>query len=263
MTSSVTAPPAAGRTQARAGFDLQRAGLPVLLAVFVLLGAMYAIVTPLFEVSDELWHYPMVKTLADGQGLPVQNPANPGAWRQEGSQPPLYYALMALATSWIDTSDLNQVRWINPHADNGIITADGNNNIVIHTEREAWPWTGTVLAVRLIRLLSVLMGAAAHGHRNYGRWKSMQGAPPGRIPSTGLCKRMSPQELAGYGLGVDCATRRTGATGCAFKLERSAAGPACARRVDLGSSTQQRLVGPFLRAAHSFSRDPRPGARFD
>ncbi len=159
MTSSVTAPPAAGRTQARAGFDLQRAGLPVLLAVFVLLGAMYAIVTPLFEVSDELWHYPMVKTLADGQGLPVQNPANPGAWRQEGSQPPLYYALMALATSWIDTSDLNQVRWINPHADNGIITADGNNNIVIHTEREAWPWTGTVLAVRLIRLLSVLMGA--------------------------------------------------------------------------------------------------------
>ena len=131
----------------------------MLLAVFVLLGAVYAIVTPLFEVSDELWHYPMVKTLADGQGLPVQNPASPGAWRQEGSQPPLYYALMALATSWIDTSDLNQVRWINPHADNGIITRDGNNNIVIHTHREAWPWGGTVLAVRLIRLLSVLMGA--------------------------------------------------------------------------------------------------------
>ncbi len=138
---------------------LRRFGLPLLLAVFVLLGAVYAIVTPLFEISDELWHYPMVKTLADGNGLPVQDPANPGPWRQEGSQPPLYYAVMALATSWIDTSDLPEVRWVNPHADNGIITADRNNNIVIHTSGENWPWTGTVLAVRLIRLLSVLLGA--------------------------------------------------------------------------------------------------------
>src|SRR5687768_9040737 len=111
----------------------QRVALPALLTAFVALGAVYAVVTPLFEVSDELWHYPMVKTLADGNGLPVQDPANPGPWRQEGSQPPLYYWLMALATRWIDTSDMDTVRWLNPHADNGIITADGNNNIVIHT----------------------------------------------------------------------------------------------------------------------------------
>lgn len=132
-----------------------------LLAAFVILGAVYAVTTPLFEVSDELWHYPMVKHLADGNGLPVQDPAIPTPWRQEGSQPPLYYALMALATRWIDTSDMDQVRWLNPHVDNGIITADRNNNIIIHTdsERAAWPWRGTVLAVRLIRLLSVLLGA--------------------------------------------------------------------------------------------------------
>lgn len=131
----------------------------ILLLAFLLLGAIYAVTTPLFEISDELWHYPMVKTIADGNGLPVQNPANPGLWRQEGSQPPLYYALMALATFWIDTSDMEQVRWVNPHADNGVITADRNNNIIIHTDREQWPWQGTVLAVRLIRLLSVLLGA--------------------------------------------------------------------------------------------------------
>jgi hypothetical protein len=130
-----------------------------LLVVFAALGAVYAVVTPLFEISDELWHYPMVKRLADGLGLPVQDPANVGPWRQEGSQPPLYYAVMALATSWIDTRDMGQVRWLNPHADNGIITLDGNNNIAIHTARENWPWQGTVLAVRLIRLLSVLLGA--------------------------------------------------------------------------------------------------------
>jgi hypothetical protein len=154
----------------------RRHGLRLLLAAFVALGGIYAVVTPLFEVSDELWHYPMVKTLADGNGLPVQNPANPGPWRQEGSQPPLYYALMALATAWIDTSDMEQVRWVNPHADNGVITADGNNNIVIHTERERWPWQGTVLAVRLIRLLSVLLGAATV----YFTYRLALEAAPGR-----------------------------------------------------------------------------------
>ena len=159
MTSIASTRPLVGREQTRAGLTIQRAALPVLLAGFVLLGGLYAVVTPLFEVSDELWHYPLVKTLADGQGLPVQSSANPGPWRQEGSQPPLYYALMAVATRWIDTSDMNEVRWINPHADNGVITPDGNNNIIIHTYREAWPWHGTVLAVRLIRLVSVLMGA--------------------------------------------------------------------------------------------------------
>jgi hypothetical protein len=134
-------------------------GIHFVLAAFLALGAVYAIATPLFEASDELWHYPMVKTLADGNGLPVQDAANLGPWRQEGSQPPLYYAVMALATRWIDTSDMAVLRWINPHADNGVITADGNNNMVIHTSREAWPWQGTVLAVRLARLLSVLLGA--------------------------------------------------------------------------------------------------------
>jgi hypothetical protein len=155
-----------------------RHGLGLLLAAFVLLGSAYAVVTPLFEVSDELWHYPMVKTLADGNGLPVQDPADPGPWRQEGSQPPLYYAVMALATAWIDTSDMSVVRWVNPHADNGVITADGNNNIVIHTFRERWPWRGTVLAVRLIRLLSVLLGAGTV-HFTYRLAREMLPGRPG------------------------------------------------------------------------------------
>src|SRR5574341_426383 len=112
-----------------------------LLAAFVVTSGTYSLLTPLFEASDELWHYPMVKTLADGNGLPVQDPANPGPWRQEGSQPPLYYALCALVTFWIDSSDIDQVRRLNPHADNGIATADGNVNLITHNVRaESWPW---------------------------------------------------------------------------------------------------------------------------
>ncbi len=130
-----------------------------LVAVFILLGSLYAVTTPLFEASDELWHYPMVQHLSRGGALPVQDVNNVGPWRQEASQPPLYYYLMGWATAWIDTSDMPQVRWLNPHVDNGIITPDGNTNLAIHTPAENWPWRGTILAVRLVRLLSVLMSA--------------------------------------------------------------------------------------------------------
>ena len=136
-----------------------RSAIGFLLLLFLVIGFSYAIGVPLFEASDELWHYPMVKTLADGDDLPVLDPANPGPWRQEAGQPPLYYGLMGLATRWIDTSDLSEVRLLNPHVDNGVITADGNTNLAIHTPREQWPWRGTVLAVRLIRLLSLLLSA--------------------------------------------------------------------------------------------------------
>jgi len=135
-----------------------RATLLILIA-FILLGAVYSVVTPLFEASDELWHYPFIKHLADGQGLPVLDPANPGPWRQEAGQPPLYYAIGALATFWIDTSDMDQVRWRNPHADIGVPQADGNVNMVVHSPREAFPWHDTALAMHIVRLLSVLMGA--------------------------------------------------------------------------------------------------------
>jgi len=136
--------------------------LLLILALFVLLGAAYSVVVPPFEASDELWHYPMVQFIATHWALPVQDPANVGPWRQEGSQPPLYYALAAAITSWIDTSDMPQVRYLNPQADLGVATPDGNVNLVVHDPaREAFPWRGTVLAVHLIRLLSVGMGAAA------------------------------------------------------------------------------------------------------
>jgi 4-amino-4-deoxy-L-arabinose transferase-like glycosyltransferase len=141
---------------------VERLLLAGVLGLFLVLGVAYSIVVPPFEASDELWHYPMVKFIADHWDLPVQDPANVGPWRQEGSQPPLYYALAAAATSWIDTSDVEEARHLNPHVDNGIATADGNINLVVHhPTRETFPWRGTVLAVHLVRLLSVLMGAAA------------------------------------------------------------------------------------------------------
>ncbi|MBN1887213.1 MAG: glycosyltransferase family 39 protein [Thermoflexales bacterium] len=141
--------------------------LGAILAAYCILGITYSAVTPIFEASDELWHYPVVWHIAAGRGLPVQTPPDrPGLWKQEASQPPLYYALAGLLTAWIDTGELgapflNGTLRPNPHAAIGVVSPDGNINMVTHDPaREGWPWQGAVLAVHLCRLLSVTLGAA-------------------------------------------------------------------------------------------------------
>ncbi|HOT90187.1 MAG TPA: glycosyltransferase family 39 protein [Anaerolineae bacterium] len=140
--------------------------LALLLCSFTVLGLLYSAAVPIFEASDEVWHYPMVQHIAEHWTLPVQ-PLEPGApsgpWRQEASQPPLYYALAAALTAWIDTGDLAQVRHLNPHVAAGEATPDGSNpNLVVHNPAlERFPWRGTVLAVHIARLLSVLLGTWA------------------------------------------------------------------------------------------------------
>jgi len=130
-----------------------------LAALFVFLGALYSITTPLFEAGDELWHYPYVQWLARGNGLPVQDPAQKQLWEQEGGQPPLYYATNAALTFWIDTRDLSERLWRNPYAKIGVPLAFGNKNMIVHTDAENFPWRGTTLAVHLIRFISVLFSA--------------------------------------------------------------------------------------------------------
>lgn len=132
--------------------------LALILTLFIFVGLTYALITPVFEASDELWHYPMIRHLADGNPLPVQvfDPALAGPWKQEASQPPLYYYFGAALTFWIDTADMEQIRWLNPHVDNGLITADGNINLAIH-DLTSNPWQGTLLAVRIIRIFSVFL----------------------------------------------------------------------------------------------------------
>ncbi len=110
----------------------QRFSLAVILVVFALVSIVYSVVIPPFEASDELWHYPMVQYIAENWRLPVQDPNNVGPWRQEGSQAPLYYIIGALTTFWVDTSDMPDVRHLNPHVNNGVATADGNINLIVH-----------------------------------------------------------------------------------------------------------------------------------
>lgn len=131
----------------------------IILLAYLLLGILYSVASPLFEAADEQNHYPFAQHLATGGGLPVQRAGQATLWAQEGSQPPLYYAAGALLTAWLPTGDLPDLLYRNPHDRRGVAGTPDNANMYIHTDREAFPWHGTALAVHLLRLFSVLLGA--------------------------------------------------------------------------------------------------------
>lgn len=134
--------------------------LILILALQFGLGVLYAWVTPIFEASDELWHYAVVRELVVNRRLPVQDPAVIAPWAQEGSQPPLYYLLAAALTAGIDHSDAAAMTVRNPLAKVGIPLATDNKNLVAHPPGQSPLQGGTTGAVFLVRLFSVLAGMA-------------------------------------------------------------------------------------------------------
>lgn len=146
--------------------------LALILALYLIAGGCYAVTAPFLDVSDEVRHYAMVERLARGGGLTVQDPAlnaqivaeerlakRPLTYEaQEGSQPPLYYALMALVALPFDRSDWQDMVWPNPHAMLGRADATNNWNQLQHTPASHFPWQRTALAVMVMRFIGVLLG---------------------------------------------------------------------------------------------------------
>lgn len=95
-------------------FLARHLGLVLVMVTFALLGIIYSVTTPILEASDEAFHFAFVEHLGRGGALPVQYLDRVGPWRQEGSQPPLYYWLASLITRRVDTSDFQQVHRLNP-----------------------------------------------------------------------------------------------------------------------------------------------------
>jgi 4-amino-4-deoxy-L-arabinose transferase-like glycosyltransferase len=138
-------------------------GILLVLTAVALLGTAYNLAIPVLEKPDERWHYPVVKYLADGHGLPVYDPNVEQPWKQEGSQPSLYYTLAALVTAWVPSDDFWDLRSSgNPYYLSMLHGPRGDNqNILIHyPNRESFPYRGSVLALHLARQLSVVMALA-------------------------------------------------------------------------------------------------------
>lgn len=143
-------------------FTRNHRSLFVLLACYFFLSSLYWIVTPVYEAPDEPMHYAYVRHLIETRRLPALvgyeggHPAH-----QETSQPPFYYMTAALLTFWTpDQGDYATLLERNPHfAHPAPPTVPDNKNTWLHTSAERFPWRGTVLAVRLTRLISLLFGA--------------------------------------------------------------------------------------------------------
>jgi 4-amino-4-deoxy-L-arabinose transferase-like glycosyltransferase len=136
-----------------------RWALAGILVVYLALGVVYSVTTPVFEAPDESFHFFVVKHIVEHRALPVQWPETRGLWAQEGSQPPLYYLVAALLVGGIDLQGAEELLWMNPQANIGDPANPGNKNRYIHPHTQDFPWQGAVLAVHVLRFFSLLLGA--------------------------------------------------------------------------------------------------------
>ena len=132
-----------------------------ILVLYVSLAVYYAVTVPMFEAPEEVAHFFYAKYLVDARALPVQNPQTPSLWHETGSQPPLYYALVAAVIASVDTRRATDYLWRNPYVNMGLPEVPGNKNFYVHTLREQWPYRDVPLAVHLARGVSILLGILA------------------------------------------------------------------------------------------------------
>jgi hypothetical protein len=132
--------------------------LVILLILFVVVASLYNLSTPLYESPDELQHAAYAVWLADGRGLPVVDPVAPGPWRQEGTQPPLYYWTVSQVVRAVPHNGAERLATLNPYAGIGDPQRPDNKNRVLHdVDQERWPFAPDVWSVHLARGISTLM----------------------------------------------------------------------------------------------------------
>jgi 4-amino-4-deoxy-L-arabinose transferase-like glycosyltransferase len=148
------------------------AGALAIGALFLLLSVVYSIAIPAWEADNELSHFNYVRYIVQQRTLPragaqVAGPIMTDVCRSgeerilaelthQFRQPPLYYLLGALATGWIETDTTG------PAAANPFRMWDpfqlGYNFALHDPAQEGPPYTGTLLALHALRLLSGLLG---------------------------------------------------------------------------------------------------------
>lgn len=135
--------------------------------LYLSLAILYGAVTPIYEGPDEIGHVLYVKHLAEGLGIPVQIREYAIAYGlgQEGSQPPLYYALNAalVRVFGLSLADLEGLPDANPFSTCG---RPGPYNVALYRHdprEEQFPYQGAARAVHVMRLFSALLGALTVG----------------------------------------------------------------------------------------------------
>ncbi len=137
----------------------------VIVSLFIAISFAYSLSSPLYEPTDELRHFRYVRHIAVYHKLPVQSASGP---RAQSHHPPLYYALGALVSGWVPVAqDVYYEPPVNPHWDDRVweISADNKNQYLhpgdVGQFGKLPPLHGVVLAVYLVRWMTVLIGAGA------------------------------------------------------------------------------------------------------
>ena len=130
--------------------------LGLILVGHVVLAVWYSLAVPPWEAHDEWAHFRYAAYIAEEKRLP-----DPGVRLttefefDEATQPPLYYLAAAIPMLVVDTKDGYRPT-VNPYASRG--TGEGGVNMVLNDPLlDRWPYGGTLLAIRLGRLVSVVM----------------------------------------------------------------------------------------------------------
>jgi hypothetical protein len=138
--------------------------------LFVGMAWAYGLVLPAFENLDEIEHFSAIRYVADTGKLPIHDPdiQERYHYRQEASQPPLYYILMGGLTRLLrlDTSDTNRYLVFNPFVACGPSDNPYNKHILYHNPSleafslgslSAQPWNKTLLALHILRVVGPLL----------------------------------------------------------------------------------------------------------
>ena len=133
-------------------------GIVAIILAFLTVAFAYSIANPIHEATDELRHYRFARIIATTGRLPVQGQE---PCRSQSHHPPLFYALGALATAWIDTGQdvcdqpAENSFWAYRYWEVG----RDNKNQYLHSLDESFPWHGEALAAHIIRAINILIGA--------------------------------------------------------------------------------------------------------
>ena len=152
--SEVKRQKAEGKRQRGLGAHLPSA---LILLPFFVLCLINNLALPLFEASDEIAHFRAANYIADARQLPDLRQALPS---HESTQPPLYYALLALVIAPFDRNNLDAISQLNTDWFDPTLNADFKQvkNLHLHTPAEQWPWQGAAWAAHAARLFSSLLG---------------------------------------------------------------------------------------------------------
>ena len=139
-----------------------RTWLTIILLSQVLAGVIYAsVVIPPWEAHDEWPHFRYAAYIAENHHLPnpKEHKLKVFTHNDEDTQPPLYYMLVSVPLLLTDTEDGYQPL-PNPFI-NDRTTQNGANVVVHNPEAEKFPWHGSILALHVARLVSVLLSLLA------------------------------------------------------------------------------------------------------